>query len=886
MKRMQLFVALSVCSVWLGAQAPTEDDYYKIVTLPLPADVVLEVGGIAILPDGRPLCCTRRGDVWIIEGAYGDPSKVKFKKFADGLQEPLGLLVHDGWIWFVQRGELSRMRDVDGDDKVDEIETICDAWRISGNYHEYNFGPRVGPDGDLWITTNKPFGGEPFGRADWRGFAVRVSKDGTFTPIACGLRSPAGVQNAPWGDVFYTDNQGEWCGASKLSHLEPGDFHGHPHGIFSCKKEAWGWDHPGNPPNGMKMPDVVKQMPTFKLPAVWFPYNKMGKSPAGLVWDESEGLFGPFAGQVFVSDQHHSWVMRVTLEEVQGHWQGACYPFRGGMQCGIIRVAWGKDRKVLFCGQTQRGWGSKGNAPYGIQRVEWTGEVPFEIHEMKARPDGFSLALTQAIDPASLDGAEFRMESYTYLLHSPYGSPEVDRGTPKVIASKLSADKKRIDLTVEGLRPGYVHELHVKGIKNAAGHPLLHPQAYYTLINIPDGPCAQPPRDPPPLRGATGKDDDEKEESCFVEEEVDQEEEWVDLFDGQTTNGWHKPFDWGDVAVTDGEIRLTGSRKFFLVTEKKYADFILEAEVRIPNNGNSGIQFRSDFKKNRVWGYQAEVDPSDRKWAGGLYDEGRRAWLAPLTGKPEAQAAYRRDGWNKYRIHAEGDHLRIWLNGIATADYRDAIKIDGHIALQHHGEKGLTYRFRNVRIKDLGGHRWRPLFDGKSLDSWAPTPGGKWEVRDGAIVGTSPKAERRHGLLVHAAPVKDFTVRARFKVVSGDSGFYFRTKRVASGVAVNGFQVEIDSSPETGGLYETGGRAWVHKPNKKQVKQAKYKVGAWNGLELSAHGGHIVVKINNRVTSELKADPGRRDGLIALQLHGGQDMHVEYKDIEILEKVR
>ena len=134
---------------------PTEEDYYRVVTLPTPPGVVLEVGGIAILPDGRPLACTRRGEVWVIDGAYGDPAKVKFKKFAEGLQEPLGLLVKDGWIYFTQRGELSRMRDIDGDDKVDEIETICEAWKISGNYHEYNFGPRIGPEGELWITTNK-----------------------------------------------------------------------------------------------------------------------------------------------------------------------------------------------------------------------------------------------------------------------------------------------------------------------------------------------------------------------------------------------------------------------------------------------------------------------------------------------------------------------------------------------------------------------------------------------------------------------------------------------------------------------------------------------------------------------------------------------------------
>ena len=109
------------------------------------------------------------------------------------------------------------------------------------------------------------------------------------------------------------------------------------------------------------------------------------------------------------------------------------------------------------------------------------------------------------------------------------------------------------------------------------------------------------------------------------------------MFDGKSTSGWTKPFDWGEVAVTDGEIILTGSKKFFLVTEKTYKNFVLEGEVFCPKGGNSGFQFRCHFQKNKLWGYQAEVDTSDRKWAGGLYDEGRRGWLVSLKDKPEAQ---------------------------------------------------------------------------------------------------------------------------------------------------------------------------------------------------------------------------------------------------------
>jgi hypothetical protein len=179
------------------------------------------------------------------------------------------------------------------------------------------------------------------------------------------------------------------------------------------------------------------------------------------------------------------------------------------------------------------------------------------------------------------------------------------------------------------------------------------------------------------------------------------DEGFTPLFDGKTTDGWHKPYDWGKAWVEGGTIHLQGDKKFFLVTDKPYADFILEVEVNVPVGGNSGIQFRSHYKQNWLWGYQAEVDTSKRKWAGGLYDEGRRGWLVPLKDKPQAQAAFKNGQWNKYRVRAQGDHLQIWVNGVLTTDFHDKRDADGYIALQHHGEKGRVYQFRNIRIKLL-----------------------------------------------------------------------------------------------------------------------------------------------------------------------------------------
>lgn len=184
------------------------------------------------------------------------------------------------------------------------------------------------------------------------------------------------------------------------------------------------------------------------------------------------------------------------------------------------------------------------------------------------------------------------------------------------------------------------------------------------------------------------------------------------LFDGKTLNGWKNPYEWGEIKIVDGEIHLAGQKKIFVVTEKTYGDFIFEGEVKLPEgNANSGFMFRAHVEKNKVFGYQAEVDgDASRKWSGGLYDEGRRMWfISPVKGNPASEAAFRaragdafkRYDWNTYRIECRGQRLKIFVNGVLTTDIEDSKDTSGVIAIQHHGEKGAIYRFRNLRIQEL-----------------------------------------------------------------------------------------------------------------------------------------------------------------------------------------
>lgn len=176
-----------------------------------------------------------------------------------------------------------------------------------------------------------------------------------------------------------------------------------------------------------------------------------------------------------------------------------------------------------------------------------------------------------------------------------------------------------------------------------------------------------------------------------------------------------------------------------------------------------------------------------------------------------------------------------------------------------------------------------PLFDGKSLQGWKPLPGGTWEVRDGAIVGSQDSTESRHGILLSEKQYGDFVLRLTYKALDGNSGLYFRVQPVDHAVAVKGFQAEIDArGKDIGGLYETLGRAWVVQPKPEEVKKY-YQENDWNQMTVTASGGDVTVTVNGVKTAELKNDPGAKKGHFGLQLHGGQKMHVMFKDIELKE---
>lgn len=466
------------------ANAAQQSDFYTREEIPLPPNEIMEIGSIALMPDQQVAVTTRRGDLWICKGAYGDDlSKVTWKKFAQNLHEPFGMFWKDGSLWLTQRPEVSRITDTDKDGIADDFETICQDWGITGDYHEFAFGSDPDKEGNVWITLCLT--GSYTAEAPWRGWCVRVTPDGKMIPTCSGIRSPGGIGMNAEGDMFYMDNQGVWNGSSSLKWLKPGSFQGNPMG-----NKFHSLANLPAPPDVADKSRILTErtkFPDFIPPAVIFPHGKIGQSPTGIVCDQSGGKFGPWAKQLYVGEQTHSQIQRVYLEKVKGLYQGAVFHFLEDFECGLIPVRLDQNTGILFTGGSNRGWASRGTKPFTFERVKWNGKTPFEMESMSAARDGFTLNFTEPVDPATAGNpASYSMNTFTYIYQADYGSPEVDQTTPKIRAATVSADKKSVRLQVDGLVRGHVHHLKADGVKSASAQPLWHPEAFYTLNEIPD----------------------------------------------------------------------------------------------------------------------------------------------------------------------------------------------------------------------------------------------------------------------------------------------------------------------------------------------------------------------------------------------------------------
>jgi glucose/arabinose dehydrogenase len=491
---MRLSIILFLVNGWLLSQGQVmpegTEGSYRVESISMPKGLTAVTGAIGFLPGGRLIACFLRGEVMTY-----NPQTKEWALFANGLQEPLGMhVISDSEIIVMQRPELTRIKDTDGDGHADLFETVTDAFGISGNYHEFNYGPLKDKQGNLFIglntsSTNGNIRKEVRGRLDtftmkqkgqmfspvpFRGWVMKLTPQGNLIPFASGLRSPNGLAFDIAGNLFATENQGDWVGTSALYHLVEGGFYGHPASL------VWraNWNR------GIPYELPVAELDKMRTKAsVLFPHGIMANSPTQPLCDATRGKFGPFAGQFFVGEMNQARIIRVMLEEIDGALQGACIPFitGHGLRKGNNRLVFAPDGS-LWVGQAQaQGW----TGDEGIQRIVFTGKPPVDIQNMHLTATGFELSFTEPVNEGALaDKNNYSFRRYFYEYHKKYGSDQFGVQAVPVTHIKVYPGGRKVSVTLESMKPGYVYELTLANIKTRTGRPLENNLICYTLNRL------------------------------------------------------------------------------------------------------------------------------------------------------------------------------------------------------------------------------------------------------------------------------------------------------------------------------------------------------------------------------------------------------------------
>ncbi|MDH5602616.1 MAG: DUF1080 domain-containing protein [Cyclobacteriaceae bacterium] len=387
--------------------------------------------------------------------------------------------------------------------------------------------------------------------------------------------------------------------------------------------------------------------------------------------------------------------------------------------------------------------------------------------------------------------------------------------------------------------------------------------------------------------------------ACTPSRDSETNDGWIELFNGKDLTGWIQRNGEAEYLVEDGTIvgvSKLNTPNSFLCTEQDYGDFILELELKVDPPLNSGVQFRSrslqEYKDGRVHGYQVEIDPSERAYSGGIYDEGRRGWLYPLASNEAGRKAFKNGEWNKYRVEAIGNTIRTWVNGVNCSNLVDDMTPSGFIALQVHGigEKkeveGKTVRWRNIRVKteNLEADRmpmdpaveemnyvandlteseksqgWRLLWDTKTSNGWRSAksdsfPSVGWEMKDGILtVLESGGDESAHGGdIVTIDKFSNFDLKVEFKISEGaNSGIkYFVDPELNKGTgSAIGLEYQIlddkkhpdakqgvDGNRTLGSLYDMIRAENLSVPGRNKDFRG---IGEWNQARIIVKGSHV-----------------------------------------------
>jgi hypothetical protein len=440
-----------------------------------PAGFQPQVSAMDWFPDGRLAIATWggsetvAGEVYVLSGVTGStsPSQVTYKKVATGLREPMGLKIVDGKIYVSQKHELTELNDTNGDGVTDQYRRVA-TWPFDGNFHEFAFG-LLYKDGYFYLnlSVSIDLGGattQPQGSPN-RGTSLKINRTtGAVEYVAGGLRTPDGLGWGPEGDIFVLDNQGGWLPASKLVQIKQNRF----------------FNHYTNPDGPFDNQPVTQ-------PVLWLPQNEIANSPSTPLLLNS----GPYSGQMLFGDVTYGGIQRAFLEKINGQYQGAVFRLTQGLESGVLRLSQGPDGALYYGGLGAGGnWGQEGKLTYGLQKLTPNGAAVFDIKAMRAVAGGFELEYTQPVSESTAAqlAARYRAEQWRYVPTPSYGGPKVDEESLAVASATLSADRLKVTLKLNGLKPGrVVHVRSPRPFTSTSGTSLWSTEAWYTLNSLADG---------------------------------------------------------------------------------------------------------------------------------------------------------------------------------------------------------------------------------------------------------------------------------------------------------------------------------------------------------------------------------------------------------------
>lgn len=657
------------------------------------------IGGMDFLSDGTLVVCTwdSLGPVYLLKGVAGDdPESIEVTRIATGLAEPLGLKVVDDEIYVLQKQELTKLIDHDGDGVIDEYRTICDDWKVSANFHEFAFGLEY-QDGYFYgtlATAILPGGASAQPQIPDRGKAIKISREeGTLEFVAHGLRTPNGIGTGIDNQLFIADNQGDWLPGSKILHLQQG---------------AW---------FGSRTVDFTgTEALTETPPVVWLPQDEIGNSPSMPVAINA----GPYQGQMIHGEVTHGGIKRVYIEKINDQYQGAVFRFSQGLEAGVNRLLWGPDGALYVGGVGSSGnWNDGGQQWYGLQRLTYNQKVTFEMLAVRAKTDGLELEFTAPIEAGSgRHPDEYLIQQWYYLPTKNYGGPKMDLETLKIKGIHLSEDRKKVFLELPGMKADHVIHVRIyQPFRSAEQQSLWTTEAWYNMNQIPSDDF-----------GFKNPVSAQKSNSLSPEEI---ESGWQLLFDGKTTHGWRN-FKSDQIGpawkVREGSLMLDNSNKVAgkidgggdIVTLNEYQDFELTLEWKIEQGGNSGIMYYvvENGAYDHPWQTGPEMQILDNvRHSDGRIETHRAGDLYDMIAS-KFVTANGPDGWNKVRIVSKDAKISHWQNGyelltfqMHTGDWDQMVTKSkfkdmpgfgksktGHIALQDHGDRVW---FRNIKIRQL-----------------------------------------------------------------------------------------------------------------------------------------------------------------------------------------